>query len=178
MIFYSGFSLKNESYFFENWLNTSDYTVAGFSYGAIKAAQHVVNTNSRIDTLQLFSPAFFQTQTQAFKKLQLRAFGTSPQEYREKFLTTCFSPYCSCAVELNHEHNSEDLSTLLHFVWDKVLMQKIINKGVRIEVFLGLEDKVVDAISAQDFFLPFATVTSIRTGNHFLQMSSECSPVN
>ena len=169
MIFYSGFSLKNESYFFNNWLNNSNYTVAGFSYGAIKAAQHVADTNSRIDTLQLFSPAFFQTQSQSFKKLQLRAFSASPQGYREKFLTACFAPYCSCDVQLNHEDNSEDLSRLLHFVWDKELIQKIVNKGVRIEVFLGLEDKVIDAKAARDFFLPFATVISIRTGNHFLQ---------
>lgn len=169
MIFYSGFSLKNESCFFDNWLNRDDYTVSGFSYGAIKAAWHVADANSRIDTLQLFSPAFFQTQTLSFKKLQQRAFGTSPQEYREKFLTTCFAPYAVYDVQLNHEDNSEDLSTLLNFVWDKELMQQIIDKGVRIEVFLGLEDKVIDVIGAQEFFIPYATVTSIRTGNHFLQ---------
>jgi hypothetical protein len=169
MIFYSGFSLKNESYFFENWLNTSDYTVAGFSYGAIKAAQYAVNSNNRIDTLQLFSPAFFQAHNEAFKKLQLKAFSASPQAYREKFLTTCFSPYSTYDVQLNYQDNSEDLSTLLYFVWDKELMQKIINKGIRIEVFLGLKDKVIDAMNTRDFFLPFATVTSIRSGNHFLQ---------
>jgi len=169
MIFYSGFSLTNESCFFDNWLKRDDYTVAGFSYGAIKAAQHVADANSRIDTLQLFSPAFFQTQTPSFKKLQQRAFGASPQEYREKFLTTCFSPYTVCDIQLNHENNSEDLSILLNFVWDKELMQKIVDKGVRIEVFLGLEDKVIDCLGARDFFIHFATVTSIRTGNHFLQ---------
>lgn len=169
MIFYSGFSLTNESCFFDNWLKCDDYTVAGFSYGAIKAARYVADATVRIDTLQLFSPAFFQTQTPSFKKLQQRAFCASPQEYREKFLTTCFTPYAVCDVQLNHEDNSEDLSTLLNFVWDKELMQKIIDKGIRIEVFLGLEDKVIDVMGAREFFIPFATVTSIRTGNHFLQ---------
>jgi len=169
MIFYSGFSLKNESYFFDKWLNNSHYSVAGFSYGAIKAAQYVADANVRIDVLQLFSPAFFQTQTQSFKKLQQRAFSASPQEYREKFLTTCFAPYHPYDVQLNYEDNSEDLSTLLNFVWNKELMQKIVDKGVLVEVFLGLEDKVIDCLGARDFFRNYATVTSIRTGNHFLQ---------
>ncbi len=38
MIFYSGFSLTNDVHFFDKFLEKSDYTVAGFSYGAIKAA--------------------------------------------------------------------------------------------------------------------------------------------
>lgn len=169
MIFYSGFSLINESHFFDRFLKKSDYTVAGFSYGALKAALYVLNSTKRIDTLQLFSPAFFQTQPQSFQKLQLRAFNASPQEYREKFLLTCFSPYDVCDVQLNYEDNSEDLKTLLSFVWDKELMQKIIDKGVYVEVYLGLKDVVIDTRGAKDFFLPFATVTSIRVGNHFLQ---------
>jgi hypothetical protein len=48
-------------------------------------------------------------------------------------------------------------------------METIRAKGVRIEVYLGLDDQVIDVEGAREFFLPYATVTSIRRGNHFLQ---------
>ena len=69
MKFYSGFSLQNESHFFDSFILKSDYCVCGFSYGAIKAlryAKEQLENRQRIDTLQLFSPAFFQTKTQKF----------------------------------------------------------------------------------------------------------------
>ncbi|MDD2830499.1 MAG: pimelyl-ACP methyl ester esterase BioV [Sulfuricurvum sp.] len=169
MIFYSGFSLKNETHYFDNFLEKSLYSVAGFSYGSIKAAHYALEATHRIDTLQLFSPAFFQTQTEAFKKLQLKGFVRSPQGYRESFLINCFSPYPVHDVELNHEDNEENLRELLYFEWTNELMEAIRSKGVRIEVYLGLEDRVIDVASTREFFLPYATVTSIRRGNHFLQ---------
>ncbi|MDD5212284.1 MAG: alpha/beta hydrolase, partial [Sulfuricurvum sp.] len=78
MTFYSGFSLINDQRFFDAYLVESDYTVAGFSYGAIKAARHAANSTSRIDTLQLFSPAFFQTAKGSFKRLQFASFISVP----------------------------------------------------------------------------------------------------
>ena len=36
MQFNSGFSLKNEDYLFEEYINQSKYSISGFSYGAIK----------------------------------------------------------------------------------------------------------------------------------------------
>lgn len=173
MKFYSGFSLKNDLFFFDEFLEKGEYSVAGFSYGAIKAAHHVLNTTHRIDTLQLFSPAFFQTQSEAFKKLQLKAFTRSPQTYRENFLISCFSPYSVQEVDLNHEDNEENLRELLTFVWTSDLMNEIRAKGIRIEVYLGLEDRVIDVVGAREFFLPYATVTSIRQGNHFLQVEAK-----
>ncbi|MGZ8547788.1 MAG: pimelyl-ACP methyl ester esterase BioV [Sulfuricurvum sp.] len=172
MTFYSGFSLLNDRPFFESFCNNSDYTVAGFSYGAIHAARHVLQSKQRIDTLQLFSPAFFQTKSESFKRLQLTGFSKSPQEYLKRFAESCFAP---CEVqEVKHDWNAnaEQLRELLYYEWTNVLMKSIVAKGIRIEVFLGLEDKVIDVLGARDFFLPFATVTSIRTGNHFLQ---ECT---
>ena len=41
MIFKSGFSLKNEQTLFDEYINSSDYSVCGFSYGAIKAFKYV-----------------------------------------------------------------------------------------------------------------------------------------
>lgn len=72
MKFFSGFCLANEQELFAPYLIRSDFTVAGFSYGAIKALKYAITCNERIDTLQLFSPAFFQDKDAKFKKLQTR----------------------------------------------------------------------------------------------------------
>lgn len=169
VIFYSGFSLKNEASFFEPYLEKSEYTVAGFSYGAIKAATHASEATTRIDTLQLFSPAFFQTKKESFKRLQMGAFLKSKEEYIENFLSACFFPYKAQEVDLDEYASESQLRELLYFEWTKELMASILSKGIRIEVFLGLEDAVIDVPSAREFFIPFSLVTSIRTGNHFLQ---------
>lgn len=171
MIFYSGFSLTNEAQFFEKFLEKSDYSVAGFSYGAIKAAHYALNSRGRIDTLQLFSPAFFQTKKESFRRLQMGAFLKSKEEYIENFLVTCFAPYKSQEVELDKDASEAQLRELLYFEWTQELMESIVSKGIRIEVFLGLEDRVIDVQGAREFFLPYATVTSIRRGNHFLEVS-------
>nr|WP_275856258.1 hypothetical protein [Sulfurimonas sp. MAG313] len=70
MKFYSGFSLSNDEILFKDYLKYSDYTVAGFSYGAIKAFEMALTSKTRIDTLQLFSPAFFQE-----KKRKIQAYA-------------------------------------------------------------------------------------------------------
>lgn len=168
MTFYSGFSLTNDRRFFEPFLRESDYTVAGFSYGAIKAALHAANSTSRIDTLQLFSPAFFQTKKTSFKRLQLTSFSTDKEGYLLRFLQGCFAPCTLQEVEMK-TGTIDELDELLNFVWDDELMQKIVDKGIKIEVYLGLEDAIIDVLGAKAFFLPYATVTAIRTGNHFLQ---------
>lgn len=173
MTFYSGFSLSNEDVFFESYLEKSGYTVAGFSYGAINAARHVAASISRIDRLQLFSPAFFQTKSESFKRLQLGGFMKSHQGYRNRFLESCFAPCEVQEVELDWNANEEQLRELLYFEWTTQLMESIVSKGIRVEVFLGLEDKVIDVQGAREFFLPYATVTSIRTGNHFLQVGED-----
>ncbi len=169
MIFYSGFSLKNEASFFESYFEKSEYTVAGFSYGAIKAALYASESTKRIDTLQLFSPAFFQTKKESFKRLQMGAFLKSQEEYIENFLLTCFSPHEAQDVELDEDASESQLRELLYFEWTQELMESIVSKGIRVEVYLGLEDRVIDVQGARELFLPFTTVTSIRTGNHFLQ---------
>jgi len=168
MIFYSGFSLKNESCFFDNWLNNSHYSVAGFSYGAIKAAHHAAHSTTRIDTLQLFSPAFFQTAKSSFKRLQLASFTSDPEHYRERFVHGCFAPCEVQPLELKMG-TVEELQELLDFIWDDLLLENIVEKGIRVEVYLGMKDHIIDAAAAHAFFLKFATVTSLPKANHFLQ---------
>ncbi|MDP2078247.1 MAG: pimelyl-ACP methyl ester esterase BioV [Sulfuricurvum sp.] len=168
MTFYSGFSLTNDRRFFGPFVRESGYTVAGFSYGAIKAALHAANSMSRIDTLQLFSPAFFQTKKSSFKRLQLSSFSTDSEGYFLRFIEGCFAPYEVQDVEMKIG-TVDELNELLNFVWNEDLMDKIIDKGIKIEVYLGLEDAIIDVSGAKEFFLPYATVTTVRRGNHFLQ---------
>lgn len=170
MRFYSGFALSGDQHFFDPYLKHSEYTVAGFSYGAIKAAQYVDQAHERIDTLQLFSPAFFQTKKESFRRLQMGGYFKDSERYLENFLTTCFAPLPKSLIRFG-ENNAEGLEELLYFEWTSELMESICSKGTRIEVYLGVDDQVIDVEGARAFFLPYATVTSIRRGNHFLQES-------
>ncbi|MDQ1337077.1 MAG: hypothetical protein QG617_44, partial [Campylobacterota bacterium] len=114
MKFYSGFSLKGEEHYFSDYINRSDYSICGFSYGAIKAFQHAkeqLETKKRVDTLQLISPAFFQTKDEKFKKLQLLGYRKNSDAYLKEFIASCFLPYDKKIVE--HSQNGlEELEEL------------------------------------------------------------------
>lgn len=168
MRFYSGFALSGDQHFFDPYLKHSDYTVAGFSYGAIKAAEYAHDAHERIDTLQLFSPAFFQTKKESFRRLQMGGYIKDTERYLENFLTSCFAPSPVAPISLG-SNDAESLQELLYYEWKPELLETIRAKGIRIEVYLGLEDQVIDVAGAREFFLPYATVISIRKGNHFLQ---------
>lgn len=168
MKFYSGFALLDDLHFFDEFLKQSDYTVAGFSYGAIKAARYAAESRERIDTLQLFSPAFFQTKKESFKRLQIGGYTKDPEGYIQKFLEGCFAP-CTLQPIRTGGDTLDQLDELLSFVWTDALMETIRSKGIRIEVYLGLEDRIIDVEGSRTFFIPYATVTSIKKANHFLQ---------
>lgn len=171
MKFYSGFALKNESHYFKEYINSSQYSVCGFSYGTIKAFLHVKEQlllGKRVDMLQLFSPVFFQTKDDKFKKIQLMGYRKDKEAYLKKFSAACFLPYDKKIVEHN-ESTVEELEELLYFKWDIDELKDIINKGIKIEVYLGGEDKIIDVFGAREFFLEVATITYIKDANHFLQ---------
>ena len=171
MKFYSGFSLKNDIHFFSDYINSSEYTVSGFSYGAIRAFKHVVQTldkGERVDTLQLFSPAFFQTKSEKFKKTQLMGFKRDKSSYLEAFISSCFSPYPKGAVERS-EALYEELEELLNYEWSLPSLQELANRGVKIEAYLGESDGVIDVVNAKEFFLEVSTLTYVKNANHFLQ---------
>jgi pimeloyl-ACP methyl ester carboxylesterase len=167
MRFFSGFSLSGEQHFFEEMLKEGDYTVAGFSYGAIKAAEYALECGKRIDTLQLFSPAFFQSRPEKFRRLQLMAYKKDSAAYLKSFLTNCFAPDPVKKVD-QVETSAEDLERLLYFAWTDELMQRLVSKGVAVEVYLGSDDRIIDTAAAKAFFLPYATVYLYNGANHFL----------
>jgi len=170
MKFFSGFSLQKEAHFFEPFIAESDYSVCGFSYGAIKAFEYVeklLSEGKRVDRLQLFSPAFFQSKDEKFKRLQLMAYRKNEDEYLRQFLNACFLPYERREV-VRDVTVLEELEELLNYEWNKNALHTLCESGVIIEVYLGGRDQIVDSIAAKEFFLDVATVTLIKEGNHFL----------
>lgn len=168
MSFFSGFSLKDDEAFFSAYLRTSSYSVAGFSYGAVNAVEHAASSHERIDLVQLFSPAFFQSRPEKFKRLQMMGYAKNAQAYLEAFRHSCFAPYEAQGVTDSPTAASE-LESLLYYVWKPELLAKIAARGTRIEVYLGSEDKIIDYKAAREFFTPLATVFTIKNANHFLQ---------
>jgi surfactin synthase thioesterase subunit len=170
MKFFSGFSLKNEEHFFQTYIKNDDFTVCGFSYGAIKAYMYVkecVSQGKRIDTLQLFSPAFFQKKGGKFKRLQMLSYTKERRKYIQHFIDACFSPYEKQELTFQKTTKAE-LEELLNYEWSRDALKELCQKGVVIEVYLGGKDQIVDADAAKEFFLDVATVTYIKDGNHFL----------
>ena len=173
MNFYSGFSLKDDNSFFKEYRDDTLYSISGFSYGAILAFKEVqkrLQENKRVDKLQLFSPAFFQTKTTKFKKLQMLGFTKDKENYIEKFLQLCFAPYSMDSVTLG-DPTKEQLEELLYYEWSGAELLELEEQGVVIEVYLGGQDAIIDVKSAREFFVEFSTVTYIKDANHFLQTS-------
>ena len=173
MKFFSGFSLKNEEHFFEPYINRSEYSICGFSYGAIKALDYVkeqLELGNRVDKLQLFSPAFFQTKSEKFKRLQMLSHSKSRLEYMKQFIDSCFAPYEKKVVEFK-KSTKDELFELLNYEWNLNDFEYLISKGLHVEVYLGGEDKIIDVDGAKEFFLEVSTVTYIKNANHFLQLS-------
>ncbi|MEA2111634.1 MAG: pimelyl-ACP methyl ester esterase BioV [Campylobacterota bacterium] len=168
MIFYSGFSLVDDDVFFKEYLNNSPYCVAGFSYGAIKAFEYTLQTDRRVDTLQLFSPAFFQNKNEKFKRLQLLGFKKDSDLYVKNFIASCFAPLQVKKIPIENG-SYDELKELLEYKWYSKLLQKLHVKGITIEVFLGADDVVIDANKTKEFFQPYAMTYFINRANHFLQ---------
>ncbi len=166
--YFSGFCFFEESELFKDYIIKNDFTVSGFSYGAVKAFEDVLNSKNRVDKLQLFSPAFFQTQNEKFKRTQLMYFKKDTNAYCQTFLSNVLYPLPVDISKYFKQGLIEELQELLYYEWCEEKLQKLINKGVKIEVYLGGNDKIIDASKAQEFFKKFATVYYIKEKGHLL----------
>jgi hypothetical protein len=167
-LYFSGFSLNDESKLFDDIIDNSDFVVSGFSYGAQKAFEYALNCDTRIDKLQLFSPAFFQNKDKKYKRLQLMFFNKDKALYCDNFLKNVIGdssidlkPY------LNHGSQKE-LEELLYYNWEKSDLENLVNKGIQIEIYLGSNDKIIDSKDAYDFFKNYATVYLLQNKGHIL----------
>ncbi len=171
MKFYSGFYLQKEEYLFRELLKKSTYTICGFSYGAIKAlraTKKALQEGKRVDTLQFFSPAFFQTKEEKFKRLQLISYKKNSEIYLKQFISSCFAPYEMKIVE-HTQTTADELRELLEYEWNINEFEELVKRSVTIEIYLGGKDKIIDVNAAKELFLEVATVTYIKDANHFLQ---------
>ena len=170
MKFFSGFCLKNDKKLFIEYLEDG-LVVAGFSKGAQDALEYVLNSDERVDKLQLFSPAFFDYPPKIIR-MNLAAFEKDKKSYIKNFLTKAGAELTKSGewrvdnevLEING-CEIEDLKKLFTFEWEKI--SEI--KGVKIEVFLGEFDKIIALKKAYEFFKNYADVYFIKKTNHFLR---------
>ena len=169
--YFSGFSLEGEEAFFEVYLDKSQYSVAGFSAGAQQAFDYVFNHTERIDTLILFSPAFFQTQNRAFVRTQLRYFRQDREAYILQFMKNVSSPLSSIHLEKYLSVGSyEELEALLVYQWDKEKIESILARGIEIEIYLGSEDAIINYADTVSFFQESGCrLHSLEDRGHLLQ---------
>jgi len=169
MKYFNGFSLKNEKAFFSNYLIDSDYAVAGFSYGAQKALEYVYNSQERIERLILISPAFFQNHKKSFLKTQLRYFKADEESYKKEFLKNVVYP---STIKLdNYVVNGryEELEALLTYVWEEEKIHNLLKRGIKIEVFMGDNDDIVDVEKSFEFFSALLPVYLFKGKGHLLK---------
>ena len=169
-MFFSGFCLENEKELFSEYLIENDYTLSGFSYGAIEAFEFAYNSvamDIRVDLVQLFSPAFFNTKDEKYKRLQLLHFKKDPTTYTQNFLK-------NCGFDQNWTNRYfkmgtyDQLERLLNYKWDKTKLKQLQQSGVKIEVYIGSEDKIVDPQEVLNFFVDCSEVYLIKNKGHIL----------
>ncbi len=168
MRFFSGFSLCHEAELFKNLLAEGDFVVAGFSKGAIEACEYVAQTQSRVDLLQLISPAYFMNKSDTFKDTQVDAYRKNPQIYLKRFLKNVAYPSKLDLQPWLCDEEPDTLAWLMHYRWEETLLERIVGRGVRIEVYLGAKDKIIDPEATRAFFQPYATMYTIKEGGHIL----------
>lgn len=166
--YFSGFCLKNEDRLFDEYIIKNDFSVAGFSFGATKAFDYVYELNKRVDTLQLFSPAFFQSSNEKFIRMQLMFFKKDENAYCNNFLKNVVYPSSTDISDYFIQDSYEDLEALLNYTWDEDKLKEIVAQGTKIEVYLGEKDKIIDSSLALEFFKNYATVYYIKEKGHIL----------
>ncbi len=169
MKYFNGFSLKSEESFFSEQVISSEYTVAGFSYGAQRAFEYAYHSTTRIDRLILISPAFFQNHKKSFIKTQLRYFKADETSYKETFLKNVVYPSTVSLEDFIVKGNYDELESLLSYVWDEDKIKVLLKRGVEIEVFMGDIDKIVAFQKSFEFFEKLVPVYLFKNKGHLLQ---------
>jgi len=167
--YFSGFSLHGEEELFGEFLDNSDFTVAGFSYGAQQAFEYAYASSERVERLILLSPAFFQLQKPAFRRAQLRYFQADPESYTTQFLANVAYPSDTALDKYLHIGTYEELAALLEYEWSVERFEELKERGVKIEVYLGGKDRIVDAQAAFGFFSELALSYLIKDVGHLLR---------
>ncbi|MEA3418789.1 MAG: pimelyl-ACP methyl ester esterase BioV [Campylobacterota bacterium] len=169
MKYFNGFSLRGEEELFTSYLDKSEFTVAGFSYGAQKAFEAVYHSNERVEKLILLSPAFFQSEKKSFVRTQLRYFDSDRTGYVQQFLKNVTYPGTLDMTAYLNTGTKEELDALLTYHWDSERINEVLEKGTRIEVYLGGKDKIIQSDEAFAFFSKLTITYLIKEAGHSLQ---------
>ncbi len=169
MVYFNGFVLKGEEQFFSEEIVDTEQSVVGFSYGAQKAFEYALQSQKRIDRLILISPAFFQNHKKSFIQRQLRAFKEDEEVYKKTFLENVVYPSNLSLEAFVSQGSYEELEALLSYVWEEGKFQELINRGVKVEVFMGGSDKIVNAQKSFDFFSKLVPVYLYKESGHLLR---------
>jgi pimeloyl-ACP methyl ester carboxylesterase len=173
MVYFNGFSLQGEEAFFQDYLTHNEYTVAGFSYGAQQALEYALVSSKRIDRLILLSPAFFQMHTAAFIRTQLRYFKADAHAYAKQFLLNTAYPSTQSLDAYFLLGKEQELQDLLNYVWDVEKIKILQDRGIKIEVFLGEQDKIVESTKSMEFFSSLCSTYLIKSVGHLLCKESK-----
>ncbi len=169
MKYFNGFSLTGEEQLFANYLDDSDFTVAGFSYGAQLAFEYLYQeSQGRIDRLILISPAYFQEEKSSFVRTQLRYFDNNKESYIDQFLKNVSYPNNIDLSRYLQLGDSAKLRSLLSYRWDIRKIEELIKRGVDIEVYLGGRDRIIDSSKAFEFFSKLTTTYLIKESGHLI----------
>jgi hypothetical protein len=166
-LYFSGFSLQNEQELFSDYIIQNDFTLSGFSYGCIKLIEYAIKSDTRIDKIQLFSPAYFNDKDEKFKRMQLMFFKKDATSYANNFLKNCgFSKENQDKFFLLGTF--EELKELLYYEWSSNQLQSLKDKGIEIEIYLGEKDKIINSKGALEFFRNFGDTYFIKDVGHIL----------
>ena len=169
-MYFSGFCLEDEQELFGEYLIENDFTISGFSYGAIKAfdfALYSASVGVRVDLVQLFSPAFFNDKDKKYKRMQLIYFNKDSKTYCDNFLKNSgFGEEQKSKYFIEGKY--EELDELLNYNWNQEKLKLLSQNGTKIEVYLGEEDKIVDTQKVLEFFVDVAEVYFIKDKGHIL----------
>ncbi len=176
-MFFSGFSLTNESEIFDEYRIKNEVTVSAFSYGCIKLIENILNGTyerepfkKRIDKIQLFSPAYFNDKDEKFKRLQLMFFKKKSETYCDDFLKNCGFDEVDKGKYFQMGTFGE-LQELLYYEWDEEKMERLKAKNIIIETYLGEDDTIINSQAALAFFRQFGDVYFIKGANHNLSLN-------
>ena len=166
--YFNGFSLRGEEALFANYLDESNFTIAGFSYGAQLAFEAVYHNDQRVEKLVLLSPAFFQNEKKSFVRAQLRYFEKDQESYIQQFLSNVAYPSKVNLSNYLERGSGEALEALLRYQWDSEKMAEVLARGTQIEVYLGGKDRIINSEDAFDFFSSLTATYLIKDAGHLL----------
>jgi len=167
--YFNGFSLQGEEKYFSAFLDQSDFTVAGFSYGAQLAFEEVYQSTKRVEKLILLSPAFFQTEKRSFVRLQLGSFEKNKDNYIRHFLANVAYPSKLDLSDHLRVDSMEALEALLTYRWEREKISEVLDRGTKIEVYLGDRDRIIKSDDAFSFFSTLTPTYLIKRTGHLLQ---------